>query len=54
MDKEIIELIKGLAGNAETVVIWYMALDVAKVVIGWLGALGMAYVILRGIKAISG
>jgi hypothetical protein len=50
MDKEIIELLKSLAGNAETLVIWYMAIDFAKTVIGWAGALGLAYMLGRGIR----
>jgi hypothetical protein len=40
MDKEIIELLKSLAGNAETLVIWYMVLDLAKTLIGWAGGNG--------------
>ena len=50
MDKEIIELLKSLAGNAETLVIWYMALDFAKTLIGWAGAMGMAYMLGLGIR----
>lgn len=51
MDKGIIELLKSLAGNAETLVIWYMALDLAKTVISWSGAIAMAYMFGRGISA---
>ncbi len=50
MDKEIIELLKSLAGNAETLVIWYMVIDFAKVVIGWAGAIGLAYMFGLGIR----
>ena len=53
MDKEIIELLKSLAGNAETLVIWYMALDFAKTVIGWAGAIGMAYMAGRGLRGLG-
>jgi hypothetical protein len=50
MDKEIIELLKSLAGNAETLVIWYMALDLAKTLISWSGAIAMAYMFGRGLS----
>jgi hypothetical protein len=53
MDKEIIELLKSLAGNAETLVIWYMAIDFAKTIIGWAGALGLAYMLGRGIRGLG-
>jgi hypothetical protein len=53
MDKEIIELLKSLAGNAETLVIWYMALDFAKTAIDWCGAIVMAYMFGRGIRGLS-
>lgn len=52
MDKEIIELLKSLAGSTETLVIWYMAVDFAKTIVGWAGALGMAYMLGRGIRGL--
>ena len=53
MDKEIIELLKSLAGNAEMLVIWYMALDFTKTVIGWCSMIGMAYMFGRGIRGLN-
>jgi hypothetical protein len=53
MDKEIIELLKSLAGNAETLVIWYMAIDFAKTIIGWACAMVLAYVLGRGIRGLG-
>ena len=53
MDKEIIELLKTLAGSAETLVIWYMALDFAKTLIGWIGAAGLAYMAGRGFRGLA-
>ena len=47
MDKEIIGLLKTLAGSAETLVIWYMVLDFAKHVISWAGAVACAWAIAR-------
>ncbi|MFM7008257.1 MAG: hypothetical protein ACKO0Z_02795 [Betaproteobacteria bacterium] len=52
MEKEIIELIKSLAGSAETAVIWYFALDLAKHVVGWCGSIGLAYVFFRGLNTV--
>ena len=53
MDKEIIELLKSLAGSAETLVIWYMALDFAKTLSGWAGAMGVAYMAGRGLRGLG-
>jgi len=53
MDKEIIDLLKSLAGNSETLVIWYMAIDFAKTIIGWAGAIVLAYMLGRGIRGLD-
>ena len=47
MDKEIIELLKSLAGDATTLVIWYMALDLAKHIITWCGLAACAWAIAK-------
>lgn len=50
MEKEIIALIKSLAGDAETLVIWYMVFDFVKHIIGWAGAIGCLYMFGRGVR----
>ncbi|HOW46199.1 MAG TPA: hypothetical protein P5305_01285 [Rubrivivax sp.] len=50
MDKEIIELLKSLAGNAETLVIWYMALEFAGKIVSWVGAVACLYWCGRGVR----
>lgn len=50
MDKEIIELLKSLAGSAETLVVWYMVFDFAKTIVGWTGAAALAYMLGRGFR----
>ena len=53
MDKEIIELLKSLAGNAEILVIWYMVLQFASVVVSWVGAVCCLFWFGRGISWFS-
>jgi len=48
MDKEVIELLKSVAGSTETVVIWYLVTDLAKHIIGWAGAAAVAYFFGKG------
>lgn len=50
MDKEIIELLKSLAGSTESLVIWYMAIDFAKTIIGWASAIAMFYMFGAGCR----
>jgi hypothetical protein len=50
MDKEIIELLKSLAGNAEALIVWYMVLDFVKTVIGWGSAIAMMYAFGFGVR----
>lgn len=52
MQKEIIALIKELAGSAETVLIWYFVLDTVNFIIGWIGACAVGYYAGKGFRAV--
>lgn len=45
MDEKIIALISQLSGDASTLVIWYMSLDIVKTLVREAGSVGCAWVI---------
>ncbi len=53
MDKEIIELIKTVAGSTENLIIWYLVIDFAKSVVGAVGFIGCFYMFGRGVRAVN-
>lgn len=50
MDKELIELLKYATGNAETLIIWYMALHFVGNIISWIGAGFCLYMVGKGFR----
>lgn len=50
MDKEIIELLKTIVGNTETLVIWYMVLQFINNIVSWIGGAACLYWFGRGVR----
>jgi hypothetical protein len=50
MDKEIIELLRSMAGSAETLVIWYMVLQFVNNLVSWIGGAVCLYWFGRGVR----
>jgi hypothetical protein len=53
MDKEIIDLLKSLAGSTETLVIWYMILHFVSNMINWIGGVACMYWLGRGARGLG-
>ncbi len=52
MDKEIIELLKTVAGSTETLVIWYFILNFISGIVNWIGFAFVGYWVGRGAKGL--
>ena len=50
MEKEIIELLKTLAGSTETLVIWYMVLSLVKTIVEAAALIACCYWFGRGVR----
>ena len=51
MDKEIIELLKTLAGSTETLVIWYMIINFLIQIIHSITWVACFYMFVRGLRS---
>lgn len=52
-EKEIIELLKQIAGSTETLVIWYMVVHTLNNIIGWIGGVCCLYWFGRGARGLG-
>ena len=53
MEKELLELLKTVAGSTETLVIWYMVLHFVNNVVSWIGGVCCMYWMGRGIRGLG-
>lgn len=53
MDKELIELLKQVAGSTESLVIWYMVSQFVSNIISWIGGVCCMYWFGRGVGVIG-
>lgn len=53
MEKEILELLKTLAGSTETLIIWYMVMHTFNNVVGWIGGVCCMYWLGRGARGLA-
>lgn len=53
MDKEILELIRSLAGNAQSVVLWYIVVGFLNNLVSWAGGVICCYYFGRGVRGLG-
>lgn len=53
MDKELLELIRSLAGDAQSVVLWYFALGAFNNLVSWVGGITCCYWFGRGVRGLG-